>query len=98
MQIAPEHAEAVGQRAGPRMKERLLLDWIALHAGDISPRDAQRPALVVADFADADGAGRDAAVVAARVTAHPVLVETFIDISFASARAVNVDECCHALI
>ena len=41
VQIAAEHAEAVRERAGVRVEERLLLDRIALHAADVSPRHAQ---------------------------------------------------------
>src|SRR5689334_19669528 len=37
MQVATQHAEAVGERAGISVKERLLLDGIALHASGVSP-------------------------------------------------------------
>ena len=45
VEIAAEHAEAVGQRAGIDVEERLLLDGIALHAADVAPRDVQPSAL-----------------------------------------------------
>ena len=40
VQVAAEHAEAVGERAGIGVEERLLLDRIALHAADVAPRHA----------------------------------------------------------
>ena len=45
VQVASEHAETECERARVGMEERLLLDRIALHAADISKRDAQ-PALL----------------------------------------------------
>ena len=82
VQIAAEHAEAVGERAGIRVEERLLLDRIALHAADVAPRHAQPAALVEAHLADADralgqrtavaaGVAAQAAVAAARRRARP---------------------------
>ena len=56
MEIAAEHAEAVGERAGVGMEERFLLDGIALRAPDIAPRHQQPASLVVADLADANSA------------------------------------------
>src|SRR6266403_3623138 len=52
MKIAPEHAEAVGERPGISMKERLLLDGIALHSSNVSPGNVELPAAVVADLTD----------------------------------------------
>ena len=49
MQIAAQHAEAVSQRARIGVEERFLLDGIALHAADISPRHVERAALVVSE-------------------------------------------------
>ena len=40
VQVAAEHAEAVGERARMRVEERLLLDRIALHAADVAPGHA----------------------------------------------------------
>jgi hypothetical protein len=77
------------------VKERLFLDRIALDAGDVSPRDAQHPLIVVADFADADGAGWYRAIVSAGVTAEPAFVETFVDISLTSAGVQHLAQGSH---
>ena len=60
VQIAAEHAEAVGQRAGMRVEERLFLDRIALDSADVTPRHHQPAALVEAHLADADARLREA--------------------------------------
>jgi hypothetical protein len=65
VQIAAEHAEAVGERARVGVKERLLLDRIALDAAHIAPWDAQPSALVEPHLADAMRAIRDRALVPA---------------------------------
>ena len=59
MQVAPEHAEAVGERARIGVEERLLLDGIALHAADVAPWHAERAATVEADLAHAHRAVGD---------------------------------------
>ena len=98
MQIAAEHAEAVRQRARMHVKERLLLDRIALHAAGISPRHHQPSALVEAHLADAERARGNLAVVAARVAVHPVVVEMVIQLAFARARREDVFQGCHVLV
>ena len=70
VQIAAEHAEAVGERAGIRVEERLLLDRIALHAADVAPRHAAAGRRVEAHLADADRAVGQRTAVAARVAAQ----------------------------
>src|SRR6266542_6447478 len=69
VQVAPEHAEAEGERAGMRVEERLLLDRIALDAADVSPRNAQVSAAIEPHLAHADGPVGDRALVPARVAA-----------------------------
>jgi hypothetical protein len=73
MEIAPEHADAVGQRAGMRVEERLLLDRVALDPADVAPRHVQHAAAHEADLADAGRPLRDRAFVPARVTPDAVL-------------------------
>jgi len=53
MQITSQHAEAIGQRTRVGVKERLLLDGIALHSTDVSPRNVQFPALIEPNLTDA---------------------------------------------
>jgi hypothetical protein len=77
VEIATEHAEAVGERAGISVEERLFFDGIALHAGSVSPGDVERAASVEADFADAGLAFGDGAAVTAGEAANAVVVEIF---------------------
>ena len=84
MQIAAEHAEAVGERARVGVEERLLLDRIALHAADVAPRHAQRSALVEAHLADADRAFGQRTAVAAGVALQAPVIEHPVELAFAS--------------
>src|SRR5262245_28680535 len=70
MQIAPEHSKAVGERARIDVKERFLLDGIALDAAHVAPRHAQRSPLVEPHLADADRALRNRAAMAARMASQ----------------------------
>ena len=79
MQVAAQHAEAVGQRAGIGVKKRLLLDGIALRSGGVSPGDVELAAAVVADLADAGLAFGDGAAVAAGEAADAVVVELLVE-------------------
>ena len=72
MQVTPQHAEAIGERTGISVEERLFFDRIALHAADVSPWDEQRPAAIETHLADAGLAFRDGAAVSAGVAADPV--------------------------
>ena len=63
------------------MKERLLLDGIALHAADVAPGHVERAAPVVANFADAGQAVGNGAAVAAGIAAHAIAVELFVEYS-----------------
>ena len=73
MEIAAEHAEAVGERAGIGVEERLLLDGIALHSGGVSPGDVELAAAIEADLADSGLAFGDRAAVAAGEAADAVV-------------------------
>ena len=59
--------------------EGLLLDRIALQAGDVAPRHVEAPVAVEADVADAGRAVRDGAVVAAGVAADAPAVTTLVE-------------------
>src|SRR5689334_24810026 len=71
MQIAAEHAEAIRERTGIGMEERLLLDRIALHAADIAPWHSQPTAIVETHFTHAHRALRNRALVSTRVAPQP---------------------------
>ncbi len=92
MQVAAEHSEAISQRAGISVKERLLLDGIALDATHISPGHIQRAALVVADFANAGLALWNRAAMSAGEAAHAIAVELFVQLAFADVFVNNVTE------
>jgi len=62
------------------MEERLLLDWVALHARDIAPRHPQAAPIVVADLADADCPIRNGTPVSARNAPEPVRIEAFVKV------------------
>ena len=83
VQIATQHAEAVRQRAGMRVEERLLLDGIALHAADVAPRHAQASAVVETHLADADGPVRQRTAMAARVTAEAAIGKPVVQLALA---------------
>ena len=75
MQIAAQHAEAVGQCPGMDVKKRLLLDGIALHARGVSPRDIEPSAAIEADLANPSLSLGNWALVATRKAANAVVVE-----------------------
>ena len=88
MKIAAQHAEAVGERAGIGVKERLLLDGIALGAGGVSPGDIERAAAVVADFADAGLAFGNGTAMATGEAAHAIVVELLVKSGIGLANAL----------
>jgi len=79
MQVAAEHAEAVGKGAGMGVKKRLLLNGIALHAGGVSPWNEEGAAAIEADFADSGLAFGDGAAVSAGEAADTIVVEFFVE-------------------
>ena len=97
VQVAAEHAEAVGEAARPGVEERLLLDGIALHAGDVSPRDLQDAVVVVTNLADADRAGRDPAVVTAGMALDPAVGRAVVDLAFTSAHRQQLAQAGHVI-
>ena len=97
MQIAAQHAEAVGQCAGIGVKKWLFLDRIALSSSSVSPRNEELTAPVVADFANTRLALGDGAAMSAGETAYAVVVE-FLDESgfgFVDAFVEDGAECGH---
>ena len=83
MQIAAQHAEAVRERSGVGVEERLFLDRIALHATDVAPGHHQASAPVEPHFAHAGRAVRNLAVMPAGVAVHPAVVAFIVEIAFA---------------
>jgi hypothetical protein len=78
VQIAAQHSEAIGQRAGIRVEKWFLLDRIALGAGSVSPGDEELATAVVADFANTGLAFGDGTAMSAGKTAYAVVLE-FLD-------------------
>jgi hypothetical protein len=79
VQIAAEHAEAVGECTGMRVEKRFLLDRIALHSGGVSPRNIECAAAVIADFADSGLAVGDGTAVSTGKTADAIVVEFLVE-------------------
>jgi len=79
VQVATEHAEAVGERTGVRVEERLFFDGITLRSGGVSPGHVERAAAVVADFADAGLAFGDGTGMSAGEAADAIVVELFVE-------------------
>jgi hypothetical protein len=100
MQIATEHAETVGESAGMRVEERLLLDGIALRSGDVSPGHVERSAAVITNLANAGLAVGDGATVSARKTADAILVELLVEkrVSFADSIIENIAKGGHGFL
>jgi hypothetical protein len=98
VQIAAEHPEAVGQRAGMGVEERLLLDRIALHAADVAPRHAQASILVEADFTDADRAFRQRTLMAARVTAQAAVRQDVVELPVARFTRKHICKTRHGFV
>jgi len=78
VKIAAQHAEAVGESAGMGVKKWFLLDGIALGSGGVSPRNIERAAAVVADFAHAGLAFGDGAAMSAGEATHALVVELLV--------------------
>ena len=77
MQIAAEHAEAIGERSRVGVEEGLLLDGVALHAADVSPGDVEFAPAVVTDLADTNLAFGNGAAVPAGIAAQTLAFEDF---------------------
>ena len=82
VQIAAEHPEAVRQRTGMRVEERLLLVGIALHAVEVQQKNKQTSALVEADLAHANRAFRQRTAMSARVAAQTSVGQRFVELAF----------------
>ena len=97
VQIAAEHSEAVGECAGVGVKERLLLDGIALGTGGVSPRDKECATSVVADFADSRLAFRDGTAMSAGEAAKAIVLEFFVEmgIRFTDSFIEDTTQCGH---
>jgi hypothetical protein len=78
VQIASQHAEAVGEGAGMSVEEWLLFNGIALHPGGVAPRHVKSAAAVVANFAYAGLAIRNRAAMTAGKTADAIVVQFFV--------------------
>jgi hypothetical protein len=66
------------------MKEGLFLDWIALDAAHIAPRDIEGSALVVADLANSGLLVRDLATMPTGKTPNPLAVELLVELTLAN--------------
>jgi hypothetical protein len=83
VQVASQHAEAVGERAGISMEEWLLLNRVALHSADIAPRHVKLPALVVANLANTGLTFGNGATVSAGKAADSIAFDFLVQLAFA---------------
>jgi hypothetical protein len=77
------------------MEEGLLLDGIALHSADISPRHVERASLVVAYFANSGLTVGNRTAVAAGIAAHPVAIESLVQITLTDVLVNDVAKSRH---
>ena len=75
VQIAAEHAKAVGERTGIGVEEGFLLDRIALHASGISPRNIELAGAIKAHLAHTSLAFGNRATMTAGETADAIIPE-----------------------
>jgi hypothetical protein len=78
MQVTPEHAKAVSERARMRMEEGFFLDGIALHSTDVSPRHVESSSLVIAHFTNTGLPFGNWAAMPAGKAAHPIAIKLFV--------------------
>jgi hypothetical protein len=78
------------------MKKRLLLDRIALHSAHVAPGDIQGAALVIADLANPRLAFRNGTAMSAGITPNPIVLEFFVQITFANVLVNDVAKSRHA--
>jgi hypothetical protein len=91
MQIAAQHSEAVSKGSGISMEEGLLLDGVALHSADVTPRDIERAAAVEPDLADARLTFGDRATMPAGVAANAVAIEFLDEVGIGLSNALIQD-------
>jgi len=92
MQVATEHAEAVGECSRISMEEGFFLNGIALHPSGVSPGDIEFATAIEADPADAGLAVGNWAAVAAGIAADAIVAERLDEgrIGFADSLVENV--------
>jgi hypothetical protein len=95
MEVAPQHSEAVGEGSRIGMEKRLLLDRIALHPANVSPRNIQRSAAIVANLANSWLTVRNRAAVAASVATHTIAVELFVKLALTHVFVNDVTQSRH---
>src|SRR5208337_5081896 len=88
MQVAAQHSETVGEGSGVGVEERLLLDWITLHSGDVAPGNVERATVVEANLADTGLSLWNRTAVAAGITAHSIAIQLFPKSGIALANAI----------
>ena len=82
MVVAAQHPETQCQRSGQGMKERFLLDRIALQRSNVALGNVECACLIKPNFADAWQAVEDDAPMSAREAPHAVVVQLLIKNAF----------------
>ena len=92
MVVATQHTEAQRQRARERMKERFLLDRIALQRSDVALRNIEFASSIESNFADARQAVENDAPMAARETSDAVVVKLLVENALDRTFSKNIFE------
>jgi hypothetical protein len=77
------------------VKKRFLLDGIALHPADVSPRDIQRSAAIVTNFTDPRLPVWNRTAMAAGVTTHTITIELFVKVALTDVFVNDVTQARH---
>jgi hypothetical protein len=83
VQVASQHAEAIGESSRISVKKRFLFDGITLHSADISPGNIELSTLIESDLADPGLAFSDWATVSAGIATQPVTLDGFVQLALA---------------
>jgi hypothetical protein len=97
VQIAPQHAEAERARSGQSVKERFLLDRIALQRPDVSPGHIKLAAPIEPHLANPGESSGNRAAMSAGVATDPVAFERLIKLAHAHARIQLFRQGAHSL-
>ncbi len=92
MVVAAQHPEAHCQRSGQGMKERFLLDRIALQRSNVALRNVKRSCLVEANFADARQPLQNDTSMPTRDASHAVIVKFLVETALDGTLRENVFE------
>jgi hypothetical protein len=83
MQIASQHAEAVGERSGICMEEWFFFYRVTLHSANVAPRHVEGSGPVETDFADSSLTFWNGTAMSTGVAANAIAIDGFVEFAFA---------------